>query len=222
MHLKKKSKIALFSLLLICLFLAISLAMCTTFPSRDPSFESKVADFVQQNEPGSQLSLLNGRNLAGWSAHGLGRWTVNDGVLKISGGLGYISTRCDDFEDFVLSLDIRAGQKSNSGVFFRARLPDGFRPWPEGYEAQIDNHDPKNPTGSLYDRAKAKKLVVKDGEWFRMQITAIGPNISVMINDEIVTEATDTTYQKGFIALQAHDPFSTVEFRSIEITIPEN
>ncbi len=200
---------------------ALLCATCMTFPDRDPDFEKQLEKLLHQKQPGSEIILFNGKDISGWSVHGLGRWSVRDGILKISGGVGYLATRCAEFDDFILTLEVRTGKKSNSGIFFRSQPAKGLRPWPVGYEAQIDNHDPKNLTGSLYDRVQATHHTVKDSEWFSMQISAIGPDICIKINGETVVEATDRTYAKGFIALQAHDPFSTVEYKSIRLHIPE-
>ena len=203
------------------IFLAVGLFTCTTFSHRNRLFEERLRTFAVEKKPGSEFLLFNGRDLSGWSVHGVGRWTVRDGVLTVRRGIGCLATRCDEFEDFVLRLQIRVGKKGNSGVFFRAHHPGwGLRPWPVGYEAQVDHHDPKNPTGSLYDRVTASPILSRDEEWFEMEISAIGSLICIKINGETVTETTDTTYKKGFIALQAHGPFSRVDFKDIRIRIP--
>ncbi len=216
---KKKTT---FALLLIPIALIVAgLVTCATFASRNTAFEERIKSFAAEDEPGSELRLFNGEDLSGWEVHGIGRWTVEGGILTVKRGLGYLATRCDEFDDFILTLGIRVSKEGNSGVFFRARDPGlGLRPWPEGYEAQVDNHDPKNPTGSIYDRVTAEPLLAKDNEWFEMKISAIGPHIRVKVNGETVAEATDTTYEKGFIALQAHDPFCRVDFRDIVLQIP--
>ncbi len=218
---KKKTVTAI--LLTPIALLIVGLATCATFASRNTSFEEKMNAFVTKDEPGSEFRLLNGKDLSGWEVHGIGRWTVEEGVLTVKRGLGYLATRCDAFDDIILSLDIRVSEEGNSGVFFRSKDPGfGLRPWPEGYEAQVDNHDPQNPTGSIYDMVTAEPLLTKDNEWFEMEISAIGPHIEIRVNNETVAEATDTTHKKGFIALQAHDPFCQVDFREIVLRIPEN
>lgn len=201
-------------------WLALSLAFCTS-PVRNLSFEQSLEDFVERAEPGSSIALFNGRDLSGWRSHGLGRWRVKDGVLSVTGGFGYLATTCESFRDFILTLDIRASDGANSGVFFRAQHPGfGLRPWPRGYEAQVDNYDPDNPTGSFYNITKAEIMSTQDGEWFSMEIRSVGEKITISINDEIVVDARDASYQRGFIALQGHHPSCTVEFRTITLTIP--
>ncbi len=201
-----------------CLLLG---GMCLTFPGRDRNFEETIRAFAEKKEPGSEISLFNGRDLSGWAAHGLGKWSVREGVLTVRRGIGYLATRYDGWEDFILSLDVRVSEQGNSGVFFRARHPGfGWRPWPLGYEAQVDNHDPQNYTGSLYNRVRVTNTAAADEEWFAMRVSAVDSRIQIQINGETVVDATDATFDRGFIALQAHDPFSRVDFRGIRVRIP--
>ncbi|MBZ0255388.1 DUF1080 domain-containing protein [bacterium] len=204
----------------IATWIALSLACCTT-TVRNHTFEQAIENFVQHHQPGDSIALFNGRNLSGWRAHGLGKWRVKDGVLSVTGGMGYLATACDEFTDIILTLEVRVGDGGNSGVFFRARHPGfGLRPWPRGYEAQIDNHDPKNPTGSLYDLAPAQTFAVKDNEWFTMEIHCIGDAQTIFINGEKIAASDQSLYHRGFIALQGHHPSCKVEFRNIVLTLP--
>ncbi|MBI1388467.1 MAG: DUF1080 domain-containing protein [bacterium] len=203
--------------------LAIVLAAgCCTFTPRNPAFEDRIAEFARRAEPGSSLALFNGKDLSGWRGYGLGRWTVKNGVVSVRWGLGYLATRCEDFSDFILSLDIRVSPHGNSGVYYRAHDP-GFtlRPWPVGFEAQVDNHDPKNMTGSLYNRASVSESPARDGEWFHMEIRAQGARQHILVNGETIVDATDPEFKRGFIALQGHHPACRVDFRDVIIRIPE-
>ena len=65
-------------------------------------------------------------DLSGWSVHGLGRWTVRDGVLTVKNGMGYLSTQYERFDDFILTLKAQTSRKGNSGIFFRSKRPAGF------------------------------------------------------------------------------------------------
>ncbi len=203
-------------------FFVLFICFCCTFPTRTPAMNPTIKQFVQEHTPGSEIDLFNGKDLSGWDIHGFGKWSVKDGVLSAKRGIGYLSTQYSEFEDIIISVQIRISAKGNSGVFFRAQHPGlGFRPWPVGYEAQVDNHDAKNLTGSLYDRVSAVKQYAKDDEWFDMRIAVIGANIKIQVNGETVVDATDSSFSKGFIALQAHDVFSRVEYRNIKLSIPD-
>lgn len=201
-------------------WVALAFVCCTT-AVKNPHFEERLIKFMNEAEPGSTFKLFNGTNLSGWEAHGLGRWTIEDGVLTLRGGLGYLATRYDRFDDFILTLQARVSEGGNSGVHYRARHP-GFslRPWPVGFEAQIDPADPDNPTGSLYDRQQAVLEPPPANQWFSMRIECIGERHQIFINGERVVEAQDASFESGFIALQGHHPSCTVEFRDIVVRIP--
>jgi len=221
-RLSTRKKILAASFVFLILAALLGGKMCVTFPPRHLAFEEQMKAFARENQQGSELQLFNGHDLSGWAVYGLGQWTVDDGVLTVRRGLGYLATRCEDFGDFILTLDIRTNKKGNSGVFFHSSHARGFWPWPVGFESQIDNHDPKNPTGSLYNRVRARRLLSRDEEWFEMKISAIGERISLAISGETVVEATFSAPMKSFIALQAHDPFSRVDFKNIRLRIPDS
>ncbi|MGC9329759.1 MAG: 3-keto-disaccharide hydrolase, partial [Candidatus Hinthialibacter sp.] len=209
------------------LFFALSalfmgVGACCTFARRDAAFEKTIENFVEEGLPASETPLFNGKNLGGWEVHGFGSWSVENGVVTARRGMGYLSTRCDAFTDFILDVDVNVNRRGNSGIFFRAGHPGrGLRSQPVGYEAQVDHHDPKNPTGSLYNRVTAHPVLSRDGEWFHMTITAVEEKIQIQVNGTTVVDATAAKDEKGFIALQAHDPFSVVSFKNLRIRMPE-
>jgi len=159
--------------------------------------------------------VFNHKDLTGWETVGEATWEVKDGVLTGSGGQGHIFTKAS-YENLMLRTTVRVNEGGNSGVYFRVQ--DKGK-WPVGYEAQVDNHDPRNPTGSIYGMHKAEKLITRDGEWFTMQVTADGPHIVVEVNGEKVVDAQNTQFQRGTIALQAHDPTSVIEYKDVEIKL---
>jgi len=165
--------------------------------------------------PGGQgwQPIFNHTDLTGWETFGEAKWEVKDGVLTGSGGQGHIFSKAS-YDNLMLRTSVRISKNGNSGVYFRTQ---GIQQWPVGYEAQVDNHDPNNPTGSIYGMHKARKLLTRDGDWFTMQVTADGPHIVVEVNGETVVDAQNTKFQRGPIALQAHDPRSVVEYRNVEI-----
>jgi hypothetical protein len=220
---KSRYKIHTFAVLgAMGLLLLVGGISCCTITKRDTGFESKIQNFVDHAIPGSEMALLNGDTLGGWSVHGAGVWSVENGVLSVRRGLGYLATRCDSYTNVELSLECRISSYGNSGIFIRSQHPGlSIRPWPRGYEAQIENHTKKYPTGSVYNFKRNEQGTPNDNEWFSMKIVAVGETIQVFMNDQLSAETTDSTYHKGFIALQAHDPWSVVEFRNIFVRIPE-
>jgi hypothetical protein len=170
--------------------------------------------------------LLNGKDLTGWKVVGDAQWSVLEGgVLRVNGegmtGRSELRT-LEEFGDFEMSLSIRphkkeGGSGANSGVFFRGT---GDAPWPRTYEAQCDNHDPRQFTGAIWDQVPASELRAMDECWFHMHIIADGPHIQVAINGKTVVDYMSKKHKKcprGWISLQGHDPKSIVDFKDIEI-----
>ncbi len=164
------------------------------------------------------ISLFNKKNLDGWFVRGKAKWSVKDGIMIGDGGMGHIYTDVD-VTDFEVKGTFRISENGNSGLYFRANPPeDNPDGWPKGYEAQIDNHQdahtgwlwkPGNPT------AKAKKLITKDNEWFTMKVKMIGDHLQIWVNDELMTEYTDSEFKKGHFAIQGHNPGQTIEIKEL-------
>lgn len=166
-------------------------------------------------------SMFNGKNIDGWTVRGKAEWKVEKGVLIGQGANGHIyaSPELTDLEVKGTFRITDQGGGSNSGLYFRsnppADNPDGY---PRGYEAQIcHNQDaytgwlwkPGKPTG------KATKMITKDGEWFTMRVRAVGPEINIWINDELVMTYEDEEYKKGYFAIQCHNPGMMIEAKDL-------
>lgn len=192
-------------------------ASCCTIVTPDHRTEQQWQQQINSGRTGP-MELLSTNGLNGWRVSGVGVWQNNEGVLSVERGIGYLYVPIT-LRDFVLTLEARLSPGANSGVFFRARHPGwGFRPWPVGYEAQLDNNDPENCTGALYNLAQPDKQTTRDGEWIRLRIHAQGNTIRIAVNGTETVQIVDDTYEEGFIALQAHHPTCKVEFRSIRLT----
>jgi hypothetical protein len=164
------------------------------------------------------VSLFNGENLDGWFVRGKAKWEVQEGNLTGIDGMGHIYAE-PVVTDFEAKAMFRVSENGNSGFYFRCNPPqDNPDGWPEGYEAQIDNHQdahtgwlwkPGSPTG------KAKKLITKDNEWFSMRVKAVGNQIQIWVNEELMLEYEDTDYSKGHFAIQGHNPGMTIEAKEL-------
>jgi hypothetical protein len=160
------------------------------------------------------------------------KWSVEQGALRGVGGPGAVEVE-GEYADFVLQVNVRTREKLvNGGVFFRA-IADDFM---NGYEAQVFNacyeQDPAKParysTGALDDRQLARRLVSRDFEPLVMTIVAVGPHIATWVNGYQTTDWTDDRENHenprsgrrlaaGAVQLQAHDPETDIEFRSVSI-----
>src|SRR3712207_5806562 len=98
--------------------------------------------------------LFNGRDLSGWEHVGPGGFTVENGLLTTSGGMGLLWYTCRKAGDAVLRVVYRVRRpEDNSGVFIRIadRPPDPWFAVHHGYEVQIlATGDEWHATGCIY------------------------------------------------------------------------
>jgi hypothetical protein len=187
---------------------------------------------------GGWRPLFDGNDLAGWSsATGLqpGKgWIVDGGALVRKESAGDLWTR-DRFGDFILDLEFQT--TGNSGIFIRTDKPTDHVQ--TGLEIQLErpSRPDKHSCGALYDAlAPTKEASHKDG-WNHLVITARGPQVTAVMNDEPIIDADldrwteagknpDGTKNKfntalkdfkreGHIGLQDHG--AVVSFRNIKI-----
>ncbi|MFO0891758.1 MAG: DUF1080 domain-containing protein [Isosphaeraceae bacterium] len=201
-------------------------------------FAAVVSPAPAQDQP---IQLFNGKDLSGWTpvldqpgADPSKTWSVADGLLKCTGKpVGYLKTD-REFGDYVLRLEWRwpAGTEGgNNGVLVHATTPRALGIWPKSIEVQLfkgnagdfwvigtDLDVPDEATRKEGRRHKnltdgSEKAV---GEWNRMEITCKGDTIRVMVNGDLVNEATNCTVTNGAICLQSEG--APIEFRNLVLT----
>jgi Domain of Unknown Function (DUF1080) len=186
-------------------------------------------------EPGF-TQLFNGKDFTGWKLSNPACFTIADGaiVAKAVGMQGhafYDGPFLDHaFRNFELKVDVMTRQNSNGGVFILTEFVE--KGWPgKGFEIQVNNTYVKDPvkTGSLYHISDVKETLAKDDEWFTEHIIVQGDLVTIKVNDTQVVQwtqpkewASSPEFAKrvmtaGTVALQAHDPNSTVYYKNIRI-----
>ena len=123
-------------------------------------------------------SIFDGKSLDGWSTTGNPEgWKVEDEciVCTVQGGK-YLYTQ-DQYENFVLSVDFKIAEKTNSGIFFRwSDLDD---PVHTGIEIQIfDSYGQEvadsHTCGAIYDMVAPSSNPSKlAGEWNNILIRSV-------------------------------------------------
>jgi hypothetical protein len=123
-----------------------------------------------------------------------GSWGVEDGVLARKGtgkNRGDIWTD-DTYGDFILDLEFKLAEHTNSGVF--VRTGDSHDPVQTGIEIQVyDSHSkPEVGThdcGAVYDcLAPSKNMTKEPGQWNHCTITCIANKIYVILNGEQIID----------------------------------
>lgn len=156
----------------------------------------------------------------GWFAKNGGVWTVEDGTLIGRGGPGHLFTE-GTFKDFEMRALVMVNERGNSGMYFRVKPnPDANNPWPVGYEAQVDQHDPKNFTGCIYNAAwpeSIKAPITKDNAWFDYRVRAEGNHIQTWINGVPMVDTKLDTHSEGHLAVQGHHDTNVIMYKDIRV-----
>ncbi len=175
-------------------------------------------------------ALFNGANLDNWVIENDGQFSVQDGVLKINRGTGWLRS-AGVFSDFTLVMEFRFLEaEANSGIFVRTgpSSHDDENGWPNnGYQVQcMDTITGRAPLATMIPYgappfehqsvlaalAKAYKL---RGEWPTYEITCAGETLEVKLNGKRITTATSIKNRQGHIGIQAEH--GLLEFRKIDV-----
>ncbi len=117
-----------------------------------------------------------------------GSWTLEDGVLIRKGG-GDIWTK-EQYGDFVLDLEFKLAENTNSGVFIRTGDIDNYVQ--TSIEVQIhETSDGSNHgvCGAIFDCLSPSMIMVREtGEWNHYTITCRKNKIYVVMNDEQIID----------------------------------
>lgn len=182
-------------------------------------------------------SLFNGKDLTGWKVNEHpDTFSVKDGAIVAHGPHSHCFYEGDfhnhTFKDFELKVDVMTKPNSNGGVYIQTEYQAHGFPG-KGFEIQVNNTynvDPRK-TGSIYEVKDNSEKVAEDNKWFTEDITAKGDTITVKVDGKLVSEWTQPTdwagtkdfpnrrIGPGTIALQAHDPGSTVYYKNIRIKL---
>jgi hypothetical protein len=173
----------------------------------------------------SWASLFNGKDLDGWEKpDAKSAWAVEDGLLVGRGAHQYLNSKRADFGNFHLRAEVKVNPDADGNLYFRAEKA-GAAP---GYSLAITSLPiAKNGvrTGAVLRHTKTEATVLvspktdllKPNEWFKLEVIAVGRDVTVKINDVIVTEAL-CAEAPGRIAMGTGFAAGTVlQFRTIEI-----
>ena len=120
-----------------------------------------------------------------------GIWSVTNGELTATEDQHIWSARV--YDNFILDLEFKTAEGTNSGVIIHGSdiinwIPNSVEiQIADDYAEQWANSPATWQCGAVFGRLAASKRVVKQpGEWNRYTITAIGDNIWVLLNGELV------------------------------------
>ena len=176
------------------------------------------------------ISLFNGTNLDNWVIENDAQFSVQDGVLKVNRGTGWLRS-AGVFSNFTLVMEFRFLEaEANSGIFVRTgpSSHDDENGWPNnGYQVQcMDTITGRAPLATMIpygappfehqsDLAALAKAYKPLGEWQTYEITCAGETLEVKLNGKRITTATSIMNRQGHIGIQAEH--GLLEFRKIDL-----
>jgi len=184
------------------------------------------------------VSLFNGKDSADWKVGGnQASFQIKDQALVANGPVAHAfyvgPVQNHDFKNFELMVEVKTAPGSNGGVYFHTEFQDGGFPR-KGFEVQVNNtHSDPVKTGSLYHvkdiGAEDIRGITRDDEWFTEHIIVQDQTVTIQLNGKEVVKWTQPldwnggregpgrVLGHGTIALQGHDPKSTVYYKNIRI-----
>lgn len=185
------------------------------------------------------VSLYNGKDLDDWVSIG-GACTFEPkgdtivGVCVKGEASTYLSTKKDDYTDFVFTAELKWAVDGNTGVMFRTKRKETKKgDTVVGPQAEMEGFakPDRNWSGGLYGQGDggwiyplwlkshepARKALKKDG-WNRITVHAKGDTFKTWINGVPAAHWVSDKYAKGFFSLQVHSGNKgEIHFRNIKV-----
>lgn len=223
-----------------------------------PALGQNANTLTEKEKTEGWVLLFNGSDFSGWrqcnGSEMPKNWILEDDAMKVftgegkkpgQGANGDILFGDQKFKNFELSIDWKASDMANSGIFYNIRELPGKPIYYAAPEVQVldnvnatDNKNPTHLAGSLYDMIAADpKTVNPTGEWNTIVIRVHNGNVIHTQNgvkvveytlwtpewDELVANSkfksfpgfTEGISKEGYIGLQDHG--YAVWFRNIKI-----
>lgn len=191
--------------------------------------------------PDAWTPLFDGETLNGWKANeNPETFRVENGAIVANGArshLFYVGPDANaSFKNFELEAEVMTKPGTNSGIYIHTAFQESG--WPaKGFEIQVNNshigegnYRERKKTGSLYGVRNQYKTLVKDDEWFTMNIRVEDKRVQVRVNGVLTVDYVEATppleqpgdaagrkLSSGTFALQGHDPHSTAMFRNLRV-----
>ncbi len=197
---------------LICL--AIFFFPVVTLSQTPDNFLGENGILTQEELNDGWIALFDGETLFGWRPQPAANFLVEDGAIVVNKGAQCLLCTTTQFSDYILKVDFRCDESTNSGIFLRTS-PKPSDVEKDCFELNIAPPDNPFPTGSFvklqkYDGHKP------DGEWHSYEVTLLGGRATVKLDGEVVLEyEKPDAVGRGFIGLQHNN--GHVEFKNIKL-----
>ncbi len=173
------------------------------------------------------VTLIDGaKGLENWNRIGDANWRAEGGAIvadKGKGNANYLVSK-KSYKDFQIYAEFWADETTQSGVYFRVSNPKQIGA-ANAYEANIYDQRPgaEYSTGSIVNFASVPVPPIHKtgGKWNTYEITAKGPELTVVFNGTVTAYVRDNSFKEGPIALQfgnrAKAPGGPIKWRLVQL-----
>src|SRR5438132_14403092 len=152
------------------------------------------------------VTLLDGSNpktLDNWNRIGDANWRAEgDAIVADKGKGGHLVSK-NSYKDFQIRAEFWADHTTNSGIFIRISDPKNIGA-KSAYEVNIYDQrpEPEYGTGAIVNVAKVSPMPKAGGKWNTYEITAKGPQLTVVLNGTKTVSVQNGQFAQGRLALQ--------------------
>ena len=172
------------------------------------------------------VTLLDGSNpktLDNWNRIGDANWRVEDGAVVADKGKGGLLVSKNSYKDFQIRAEFWADHNTNSGIYIRISDPKTISA-KTAYEVNIYDQrpEPEYGTGAIVNVAKVSPMPKAGGKWNTYEITAKGPQLTVVLNGIKTVDIQHGQFPEGPFSLQFANldkgaPGGPIKWRKVEI-----
>ncbi len=163
-------------------------------------------------------TVFDGTHLNNFTRLGDANWRLVDGLVQADLGgkaASYLVSK-QSYDNFQMRAEFWVDSDANSGIFIRVQNPAKIGA-DSSYEVNVFDKrpDPSYGTGGIPNIAPTLVPLKAGGQWNVYEITAKGPQLTVVLNGIKTVDVRDTKYAKGPFALQYGG--GVVKFRKVQI-----
>ena len=180
---------------------------------------------MQRMTGGGWETLIDAdKGIENFNRVGDANWRAEGGAIVADRGKGGFLMSKKAYKDFELRAEFWADHHANSGIYLRC--VDGSKPTDKTcHEANIFDQRPDQTyaTGGIVHVARVLQPVKAGGKWNVFEITAKGPQITVMLNGVKTAELPNAQFLEGPIGLQFGNlppnnaPGGAIKWRKVQV-----
>jgi hypothetical protein len=181
---------------------------------------SPAAEVQASTTPGSFTPIFGSKGLSGWKIpYDWGTAVNHHGVIILNGTKKFFLVSPRQYSNFIMRGEALIPTIGNSGIQFRSHFRHNFL-W--GYQMELSPPS-GNLSGGLWYEGRnwlgypIRPNLARPNRWNSFEISAVGKDVTFVINGVTALHYTRATESTGYLALQDHGWGGAYRFRNLEL-----